>query len=280
MDTYGVLSRISGLLRSVAEFQDWVNQCDACLRLIVEYQCGEGVSMASKQRLASLIARIKTLRTIVRVRFSRVGLGASDRLTTPKVVWEDVETAVRNRISTGAVINVGYIDPRQFLEGAQRMVLSRVTDAIREHSGVAVNTILNAEFMLNANIDMKCFGTRSCVLFRTSNVREWYSKCVVAPTLVAIEEFQDRDSGWTLRAVLNILVNINKHRGGCNVPLPCAVVLKKAVVNVKSRDNACFSWAVVARLYPAATHGDRVASYPHYSEVLRTDDMTLPVTLN
>ena len=56
MDSYGVLSRISGLLRSVAEFRDWVNQCDTSLRLIIEYQCGEGVSMASKQRLASGIA--------------------------------------------------------------------------------------------------------------------------------------------------------------------------------------------------------------------------------
>ena len=118
MDTYGVLSRISGLLRSVAEFRDWVNQCDTCLRLVIEYQCGEGVSMASKQRLASLITRIKTLRTIVRVRFSRVGLGVSGRLATPKVVWEDVDTAFRNRISTGTVNNVGYIDPRQFLAGA------------------------------------------------------------------------------------------------------------------------------------------------------------------
>ena len=125
----------------------------------------------------------------MRVRFSRVELGVSGPLATPKLVWEDVETAIRNRTSTGAVINVGYIDPRQFLAGARRMVLSRVTDAIREHSGVAVNTILNAEFMLNANIDMKSFGTRNRVLFRTSNVHEWYSQCVVAPTLVAIEEF-------------------------------------------------------------------------------------------
>ena len=83
--------------------------------------------------------------------------------------------------------------------------------------------------------------------------------------------------------MLNILVNINKHnplRAGCDVPLPRKIILKRAVVNVKSRDNACFLWSVVASLYPAATHGDRVASYPHYSEMLRTDDMTLPVTLN
>ena len=83
--------------------------------------------------------------------------------------------------------------------------------------------------------------------------------------------------------MLKILVNINKHnplRAGCDVPLPRAVVLKKAVVNVKSVDNACFLWAVVASLYPAATNVSKDSSYPHYSTVLRTDDMTLPVTLD
>ena len=117
----------------------------------------------SDQKLKSVLFKkfcSSTLHTIVRARFSRVGLGVSGRSTTPKVVWEDVETAFRNRISTGAVINVGYVDLRKFLEGARRVVLSRVTDAISEHSGVSVNTILNADFMLNENTDMKSFGTR------------------------------------------------------------------------------------------------------------------------
>ena len=161
-------------------------------------------------------------------------------------------------------------------------MISRVTDAITKHKSVSVNTNLNAEFMLGENTDMKSFGTRNRVLFETSSVCEWYSKHVVAPTLVAIEEFQDRDSEWTLRAVLNILLNINKHnplRAGCYIPLPHAVVLKKAVVNVKSGDNACFLWAVVASLHPAATHGDRYTSYPHYATVLRTDDIYLFIYL-
>ena len=283
MDTYRVLSRMSKLLRSIAEFRDWIDHCNTCLQLIVEYQRSGGVSVAAKQRLVSLIARIKTLRVIVREKFSRVGCGVSARSTAPKVVWEDVESAFIGRISTGAVINVGHVDPRRFLEGARRTVISRVTDAITKHKSVAVNTNLNAEFMLGENTDMKSFGTRNRVLLMTSNVREWYSKHVVAPTLVMLEEFQDRDSGWTLRAVLNILVNINKHnplRAGCDIPLPRDVVLKKAVVNVKSGDNACFLWSVVASLYPAATNVSRISSYPHYSEVLRTDDMTVPVTLD
>ena len=135
MDAYRALSRMSELLRSVAEFRDWVDQCDTCLQLlIIEYQSSGGVSVAAKQRLVSLIARIKTLRAIVREKFSRVGLGVSSRSTTPKVVWEDVESAFIGRISTGAVINVGHANPRRFLEGDRRTVISRVTD--RYHGNI------------------------------------------------------------------------------------------------------------------------------------------------
>ena len=51
-------------------------------------------------------------------------------------------------------------------------------------------------------------------------------------------------------------------------------------MNVKSEDNECFFWSFVASLYPAATNVSKDSSYPHYSEVLRTDDMTVPVTLD
>ena len=80
--------------------------------------------MAAKQRLVSLIVREK---------FSRVGCGVSGQSTAPKVVWEDVESAFIDRISTGAIFNVGHVDPHRFLEGARRTVISRVTDAITTH---------------------------------------------------------------------------------------------------------------------------------------------------
>ncbi|KYN21908.1 hypothetical protein ALC57_05714 [Trachymyrmex cornetzi] len=43
-------------------------------------------------------------------------------------------------------------------------------------------------------------------------------------------------------------------RAGCHFEVPRAIMLKKAVVSVKSMDNACFAWSVVAALYPAKSH--------------------------
>ncbi|XP_011697752.1 PREDICTED: uncharacterized protein LOC105455823 [Wasmannia auropunctata] len=76
---------------------------------------------------------------------------------------------------------------------------------------------------------------------------------------------------------------MNKHNplhAGCHIKLPREIVVKKAVINIKSEDNACFAWAVVAALHPAKSHADRESSYPHYEEVLNLKDIEFPVTLS
>ncbi|XP_011699293.1 PREDICTED: uncharacterized protein LOC105456731 [Wasmannia auropunctata] len=55
---------------------------------------------------------------------------------------------------------------------------------------------------------------------------------------------------------------------------------KKAVVNVRSMDNACFAWSVVAALYPAKSNVERESSYPQYKSVLNLNDIEFPMTLS
>jgi len=61
--------------------------------------------------------------------------------------------------------------------------------------------------------------------------------------------------------------------------MPREIKLKKAVVNVRSTDNACFAWAVIVALYPAEKHVDRCVSYPDYSTILNLDGIEFPMTL-
>ncbi|XP_025075853.1 uncharacterized protein LOC112553092 [Pogonomyrmex barbatus] len=66
---------------------------------------------------------------------------------------------------------------------------------------------------------------------------------------------------------------------GCYIELPREIMLKRAVINVRSNDNACFAWSVVAALHPAERNTNRELSYPHYT-VLNLQDITFPMTLN
>nr|XP_012217214.1 PREDICTED: uncharacterized protein LOC105669052 [Linepithema humile] len=151
-----------------------------------------------------------------------------------------------------------------------------------EHNSVKINTAFNGEFVAGDKTAVKTIATKNCELFPTSDLQEWYTRHVVDTILTSLEEFQERDSGWTLSRILNLTVNVNKFnplRAGCNIELPRKIMLKRAVVNVKSNDNACFAWAVVAALYPAEKHPERTIEYPHYSTVLNLCGIEFPMTL-
>ncbi|XP_029674792.1 uncharacterized protein LOC115242545 [Formica exsecta] len=68
-------------------------------------------------------------------------------------------------------------------------------------------------------------------------------------------------------------------RAGCHIKLPRAIMMNRAVINVQSKDNACFAWSVVAALHPAKLKVDRESSYPHYTTVLNLQDIEFPVTV-
>lgn len=118
-NAFVALSRMSELLRTTAEFRDWMDRCDEIIRHIVAYHRGEHVPVWEKQRMVSLLARRKTLPARVRGRLSRVGCGHAARATSPMVVWEELETAFEKRLLIGAVINVGAIDSRTFFQNAR-----------------------------------------------------------------------------------------------------------------------------------------------------------------
>ncbi|XP_076298346.1 uncharacterized protein LOC143217694 [Lasioglossum baleicum] len=110
-------------------------------------------------------------------------------------------------------------------------------------SSLKASVTLEEKFMQHANeVSVKSFGTRNVALFRTSNLRQWYQRDVVPTILTSLEEFQERDSGWALSKILHLIVNFSKYQplqAGCAAQtyLPRTIQLKKAVVNVNSKDE-------------------------------------------
>ncbi|XP_072401542.1 uncharacterized protein [Diabrotica undecimpunctata] len=130
--------------------------------------------------------------------------------------------------------------------------------------------------------DTKYFTTSNSPIYRDTNLEEWFEKKVVEPISKDLEEFQERDSGWALKAVVKLGVNINKltpQLGSSYIELPSQIKRKHACINVKNDDEACFAWAVVSALYPAAKNVDLLSSYPHYSQVLKLKGIQWPMTI-
>ncbi|KYN21199.1 hypothetical protein ALC57_06426 [Trachymyrmex cornetzi] len=194
---------------------------------------------------------------------------------------EQLEELCRVKL-TGAVINFNHIEPRRFLEDAREIVLERVRDAVERYGSVKVNTAFNGEFATKDKRAIKSINTKNIEIYRYTDLREWYEGHVIEPTLTSLEEFQERDSGLALSRILNVTVSVNKlnpMHAGCHVEVPREIVTKRAVISVRTTDNACFAWSVVAALYPAEKYTERESSYPHYTAVLNLASIEFPMIL-
>ena len=100
--------------------------------------------------------------------------------------------------------------------------------------------------------------------------------------MLDLGSFQERYSGWSLRKILHLSININKYnplRAGSYIKLPKQIANKKACVNVQNFDDMCFAWAVVSALYPAIANISTSSSYPDPKTVLNLKGIRFPFSL-
>ena len=84
--------------------------------------------------------------------------------------------------------------------------------------------------------------------------------------------FRSKGSGWRLYSIIQLelhTVRYNPLRGETWIPLPKELAYKKAIINVKNKDNKCFLWCVLRALNPKDDHAERV------DKELKTKENTL-----
>ena len=82
-----------------------------------------------------------------------------------------------------------------------------------------------------------------------------------------IEHWSEKGSGWEVERIKIAYVNVARYqelRGGTYLPLPANLAKKKAIINVKNRDNECLKWVLRAALFtvPKGKNPNRPSSYP------------------
>ena len=85
-----------------------------------------------------------------------------------------------------------------------------------------------------------------------------------------VDKFTNDGSGWILDSVMSLSVNIAKYaplKGSSYVELPKYLTDKKAIINVKNKDNKCLKWALLSCLHPAKKNPQRVNKYIQFKEL-------------
>ena len=64
-----------------------------------------------------------------------------------------------------------------------------------------------------------------------------------------IEAWSVKGSGWVLDKIMVVYVNVARYqplRGGTYLPLPANLAKKKAIINLKRRNNQCLRWTLTS----------------------------------
>lgn len=203
------------------------------------------------------------------------------------VKGEYVNSAFVSRITTYAIKNIGHTVPKLFLEDCYSLFKLEIDKVLNRLNSVKVNVNFQGEFEKTSTSEIrrqvKYLNSRNKVLFKTSNIINWYENNVINYLLTLLDDFEHSESGWKLVSIHQLTININKYepfRGSSFIPLPKAIDRKKAVINVRNKDNKCFAYAILSKLYPPLHHATRASAYTKHLDKLNFDGLQFPITLD
>lgn len=198
-----------------------------------------------------------------------------------------IGSAFKNRIITyrlNPIQEVEYLTPEAFLFEVQSDIMKIIQMSLSKHNCIKINFELFVYFILPKSCEqqLKSFNTKYEVIYKSTNASEAYSN-IIEILKNKLIEFEHRESGWSYFAISHLETNINKYspmRGGTYMPLPAAIKNTRSCINVQNNDNHCFLWSIIAALFPAKNNVCRVNSYPHFANILNTDGMSFPPSVN
>lgn len=191
------------------------NRVDEELRCCTKVTCKlnrqlkDAKTVGRKRHLEAELSKVKSTRR----QMQKQGgvLGRSER-TSDRVCWDDMPSAFNGRIRTSTITNLKNKDVYQFLEDCKNIFTRRIRNAMKIYEAIKVNTVFNGEFTRqkadSVTTDIKHFTTPNSLIYRHSQINDWFDSDVKVKLLTKLEEFQESGSGWALSKIINLEVNV------------------------------------------------------------------------
>jgi len=195
--------------------------------------------------------------------------------------------AFKNRIISYKINNEDddKLNFNNFFATNRGSIRDLILNCLDEHNSVKLNFELFGVYSKVTNDEykkeIKSFNSKYQIVTKGTNLNDLIDK-FIETILKKADEFQERDSGWALEEILFLEVNFAKYnplRGSTYLKLPREIANKKACINVKNDDEACFFWAVLSALKPVERNSCLPETYGDYRDSFNCDNIDLPVNI-
>ena len=191
-------------------------------------------------------------------------------------------SALRNFARVYTIDGIEGVDARSVLDSARE----NITRVLRENRETKVKLIFKC-YMIKERPDGEIiirqfdFHSKIEVNLEGSDEDDIY----IIMTEIILEKIaacQNKEgSGWRLHSIINLelhTVRYNPLRGETWIPLPKELANKKAIINMKNKDNKCFLWCVLRALNPCEKDPQRI-DIKEKENTLNMDRIEYPVSL-
>ena len=191
--------------------------------------------------------------------------------------------ALRNFTRVYTIEGIEGVDARTFLDSARE----NITSVLRENRETKVKLILKCNMERPSNLGETVikpanFHSDNHINLEGTDEDDIYI-IMTERILEKMATFQSMGSGWRLYSIIKLELHTARYiplRGETWIPLPKKLANKKAIINVKNKDNKCFLWCVLRALNSKDNHLERIDKELTLKEnTLNMDGIEYPVSL-
>ena len=243
--------------KNPAALKKGIKECNQHVRKLISLIRNSKV-VGEKMHLLNALGLVKGYRKKMKcIQLGGLNNVRNNIRTRDRIYWNDLNSAFKGRIHTAVITNLMHTDPKLFLEDCSDTFIRKIRNILKKEMSLKINTVFCGEYEIphktSEKPDLKYINTKNIAVFRDTDLKLWYAEHVQKKILNDLEDFQGKNSGWSLTSIINLAVHINKYTPlirSSYIELPKQIEDKKACINVKNNDNACFAWAVMSALYP------------------------------
>ena len=125
------------------------------------------------------------------------------------------------------------------------------------------------------------FNSNTHINIKSTDVEELLQLCM-NEIITKIEIFNKGSSDWYFKEIDKLeihTVEYNPTKGSSYFPLPDWISNKKAIINIKNKDEKCFLWCILRYLHPRDRDEERLTGLKKYENSLNTKGITFPMKI-
>ena len=187
-----------------------------------------------------------------------------DDIYKRKRIFEVVESdsALRNFAKVYTIDSKDGFDPQSFMDGARE----NITGLLRNKRNTKVKLILKCYMISERDNLIKDFPFHSEIEINVEGTNENEIYTTMTDTILErianlINGSSGGGSGWIFYKIIKLELHTVSYKpliGNTWIPLPKELADKKAITNMKNKDNKCFMWNVLRALNPTNNHPERI----------------------